>query len=263
MSQNSHTLLLFFSKEELYKKCFQILRLLETGKPDQANKIGQDLGVNIAHTWSNLWFNQKISPTPKFIRIEYETSTGYDLPLDILQQLFDAGLRAACLEVFYDQVGEFSHFYFMDGQLVDKNSICNKFGLMKTIIGEEFECDNKELKENGYRYPIPISELIKKKVKQEKEAREMVDTLLGLTKASRETGINPLELAESALILRAAGKGLLQGIGFGAVTILLFKGIWFWICLSIALSIILPLIYTSKVSAEFNDEENSEGKEIC
>lgn len=263
MSQNAHTLLLFFRKEEPYKKCLQILRLLEAGKSDQAEKIGQNWGVNIAQSWNDHWFNQNLLPTPKFIRLEYETSTGYDLPLNMLQQLFDVGLRVACLEVFYDQVGEFGQFYFMDGQLVDKDSVCNKFGLIRTMVDEQFECDSEELEGNGYSHPIPIGKLVKEKEKQKAEANEMVDTLLGLAKASRETGANPLELVKSALILRAAGKGLLQGAGFGVVTILLFKGMWLWIVLAIVLSVVLPLIYISRVNAELDGEVDDGDKAVC
>lgn len=263
MSQNAHTLLLFFSEENSYRKFLGILRLLDAGDLDQAEKIGADWGVDIAKSWNEDWFNHSISPTPKFIRLKYETSTGYNLPLDILNQLFDSGLRAACLEVFYDQVGEFCQFYFMDNQLVDKDSICNRFGKIRTIIDDQFESDSKDLTDSSYRSPIPINKLIKENAKQEAEIMEIKETLLALAKASRETGEDPLKLAKSALILRAAGKGLLHGITFGIVTALLFKGIWLWITLAIILTIILPLVYISQVSAEFDNKTDDGDEATC
>lgn len=268
MSHNSHTLLLFFDKEDLYKNCLRMFKLLDEEAPEKAKEIGRLLDVNIAQAWKDDWFNQSITPTSKFLRLDYDTSTGYDLPLDVLQQLFDAGLRAACLEVFYDQVGEFGQFYFMDGQLVDKDSVCKKFGRIRSIVDEQFENDNDQLDQDEYIRPTPITKLIKEKTKHEKEASEMVDSLIGLAKASSETGVNPLELAKSAMVLRAAGKGLLQAVGFGIVTILLFKGMWLWISLTVVLLVALPLIYVSNVSDVFGDDEdgdnkNNEGEEPC
>ncbi|SMF28291.1 hypothetical protein SAMN02745866_01810 [Alteromonadaceae bacterium Bs31] len=263
MSQNAHTLLLFFSKEEPFRKCLKVLRLLDAEKNDQAEELSRTWGVDFATPWNADWFNHCVSVTPKFIRVQYDTSSSYELPLELLQELFDAGLRVACLEVYYDQLGEYGHFHFMDSKLVDLDLMCNKYGLIRHILSEQFECDIEETEGHGYPVPASINKLIKERGKREEESAEMVDALVGLAKASRESGVDPLALAKSALVLRALVKGVLQGVGFGIITVLLFKGMWLWIGLSVVLTIVLPLIYVSKVSADFEDEPEEGGAVEC
>jgi hypothetical protein len=258
VSEFSHPLT-FFEKEDHYKNCLEMLRQLEEGEPGKAKVSGQWMNVDITQTWNVDWFNQSISTTPKFLRLDYDTSTHYELPLDVLQQLFDAGLESACLEIYYDQVGEFGQFHFMDGQLVDKESICDKYCQISAIVDEQFEHDSDELDEDGYSRPSSIRKLVKDKATQEKEAGEMVDAIMSLAKVSRESGQNPIEIAKSLMILRAAVKGLLQAFGFGIVAVLLFKGMWLWIGTAIVLAVVLPMIYISQASAEFGDDEDPEG----
>jgi hypothetical protein len=268
MSQNAHTLLLFFDHNELFKNCLGLFKHLDAEEPEKAAEYGRKIGVDISTAWNDDWFNQRVTPTPKYIRLDYDTSTGYDLPLDVLQQLFDAGLRVACLEVFYDQVGEYGQFYFRNGELVDRETIKEKYAPISPIIEELFSSDHEELEEGDYPRPITIKKLIEQKAAQDKEAKALVDAMtdkdtldamINLAKASQETGSDPVELLKSAMLLRALGKGLLQALGFGVVTVLLFKGMWLWIALSVVLAVVLPLIYLLQVNAQFKDDEDSDG----
>ncbi len=277
MSQNSHVLLLFFDKKELFQNCLKMFRRLEAGDAEKAKEYGQQLGVDIAETWNEEWFNHTITPTSKHIRLHYDTSSRYDLPLDVLQQLFAAGLRVACLEVFYDQVGEYGQFYFKDGKLLDKESVYGKSSQIKAIVDEQFESAGEDLEEDGYPRPSSIDALIKEQAKQEKEASELaealtngevLDAMVSLAKASQETGEDPIDVLKSAMLLRAIGKGLLQAIAFGVITVLMFKGMWLWIVLALVLAVVLPIIYILKVNAEFGDDEGSdvdgeEGEVAC
>jgi hypothetical protein len=267
MSQNAHTLLLFFDDKDLFKNCLGMFKHLVAEEPEKAAEYGRQIDVDISKAWNDDWFNHQVTPTSKYIRLDYDTRTGYDLPLDVLQQLFNAGVRVACLEVFYDQVGEYGQFFFRDAELVDKEIIDEKYGQIKTIAEEAFTSDYEDLEEAEYPRPTTIDKLIKLKAEQDKEAKMFVDAMtdkdtmeamINLAKASQETGSDPIEMLKSAMLLRALGKGLLQAIGFGVVTILLFKGLWLWITLTIVLLVVLPVIYLIQVNAEFKDDEDSD-----
>jgi hypothetical protein len=267
MSQNTHTLLLFFDNKELFKSCLGIFKHLDAGELEKAAESGRQIGVDITSAWQDDWFNQRVTPTSKYIRLDYDSSTGYELPLDVLQQLFKAGMRVACLEVFYDQVGEYGQFYFRDGELVDREIIREKYARISTIADDLFTCDQEDLGEDEYPRSTTIDELMKQKAKRDKESKALVDALtdkdtleamIDLAKASEETGSDPVDLLKSAMLLRALGKGLLQALGFGIVTVLLFKGMWLWIALAVVLAVVLPLIYMMQVNAQFEDDEDSD-----
>jgi hypothetical protein len=271
MSQNSHTLLLFFDNKELFKNCLGMFKHLDADEPEKAAEYSQAIGVDISSAWNDDWFNRQITPTSKYVRLDYDTSTGYDLPLDVLQQFFDAGLRAACLEVFYDQVGEYGQFHFRDGELVNKETVYNKYPPIKAITEELFTSSDMELENDGLPRPATIKNLIKRKAKQEKQGEEMMEAMINLAKVSQESGSSPTEILKAAMILSGIKKGLLQAIGFGIVTVLLFKGMWLWITLAVALALALPVVYAMQANSEFdddedsdnNDEEQEEGEAAC
>lgn len=265
MSQNAHSLLLFFEGEQSYRTCLKILRLLEKEHMEEAHELGDEWGVDLPAEWEEEWFNQSVSPTAKFIRIDYETATGYELPLTVLQQMFASGLRAACLEVFYDQVGEFGQFFFMKGQLVEAESLFSRYPAVAGIVEQEFQCDGSEVQDHGYQTPIAISQLTEQQQEAEARGKEMMDAILQLSTAAQKTGVNPVELAKSVLVLRAGGKGLIHAALFGVITVLLFKGIWLWLGLTAVLLVFLPLSYSSRAAAEFNRDDKDEGGEeaVC
>lgn len=256
MSQNSNTLLLFFENDDAYTNCLKLFKQLEAETFDKA----ESFGIEISQTWNDDWFNHSITSDSQYIRIYYDTSVRCELPLSVLHQLFSVGLEAACLEVFYDQVGEFGQYYFLEDQLVEKASVYKKYTQIENIVDEQFECDSEDLDEDGYSLPSLITKLISDREKQLEDSNKMVDALMNLSKASQESGENPIELLKNAMILRAAAKGLLQAFGFGVITVLLFKGIWLWICTAIILGVILPLVYVNGINKEFGDDIDEEDK---
>lgn len=250
MSQNAHRLLLFFPNAEQYKNCLRILKLLHAERSEEAARLGQEWGVDFVTPWNNEWFNHSFEPTPKFIRLYYETRTDYELPLELLQQLFDVGLRAACLEIYYDQTGEYGQFYFVDGTLVTKETLCTRFGAMRRIIEEEFQSRSADGEADRYPRPSSIAELIKANAERESNSEDVAEAM------AEEMG--------PAFLVQALRKGLFHSLGFGVVTVLLFKGMWLWIGLSILLAIFLPMSYFSKARADFKatiamEKENVDG----
>ena len=270
MSQNSHTLLLFFTNAEQIKICYQLFTKLDAEAAEEAQAIGEALGIDITESWNDDWFNQSVSHGADFIRVIYDTETGYDMPLDVLQQMFAIGIKAACLEVFHSQVGEFSQFHFVESRLITREALYKKYPEIEAIIDTEFECEPDEIEQEGYSRPRSIRQLLRDERQQGKDVREFVEGIQGLTRLSRETGENPLQLVKSVLMLGALGKGILHATIFGVVTILLFKGLWLWICLTAFLLIALPPIYSSNLDDEpgvevdeDTEDEGEAGSEKC
>jgi hypothetical protein len=259
MSQNAHTLLLFFDNSEKFKNCFKMFKGLEADRPEKVQEASKTLGIDVRSAWNDDWFNQQVSASTKFIRLDYESSTSYEVPLEVLESLFRAGLRLACLEIFNDQVGEFAQFFFKDGKQVDRQRLYRKNPKIEAIIGTQFECDPDDLEEHeqsGVSASIP--ELIKAKETQEEDAMEMVSAIRDLAKAMNETGEHPMDLVRDAMLINEMKTALIKGIGFGVVTVLLFKGMWLWIILSIVLTVILLIYGSMKVNAEFDDDDDDD-----
>ncbi len=255
MSQNSHTLLLFYKDKQQHKNCLLMFLKLNDGDKEKAKYFSNLLGVDVENHWDNVWFNQEVSAKPDYIRLDYDTSTSEDLPLEILRSLFKNGLDAAILDIFHDQVGEYSRHHFIDNKLVNKEALYKSIENAKKIVSLQLQTFDDEESYVTVEDEISINKLIEDEKKHNEEAKEMVSSILELGKISNETGTNPIELVKSVLILRAAGKGLLQALIFGITTVLLFKGFWLWIVLSLFAVFFLISYHISQVNKEFIDEE--------
>ncbi len=261
MSQNANRLLLVFSDEQAHKNCLLMLLRLNEDKSEQARVFAGRLGIDISHAWEEDWFNHALKAQPDYLRIDYDSSTRYELPLDVLQQLFDCGLQGAALEIFHDQVGEYTQYFFTDGKLVDKDKMIAAMPQFEALSEAHFECAADEVEEDGYKRPASIEKLIKQQRQQAEDAEQFVGAMTDLFKQARETGTNPVDLIKSAFALRAIGKGLLYAIGFGIVTVLLFKGMWLWITLSLLLALVLPVLFLAGAMKEFDGDADTLGAE--
>lgn len=262
MSQNTTTLLLFFEQEQAHKDCLLMLLKLEQSNFELAKQYAQRLNIDISATWKEDWFNQSISAKSDHICITYDSSTRYHLPLPILQELFSCGLKGAALEVFFDQVGEYAQHYFFDEHEVLRKQFISEIPDADDIATKYFECSPGELEETISALSS-ISDMQKNEAKHTEDSQEMVSAMLSIARLAKDSDSNPIETLKNVLVLRAAGKGLLQTLAFATCTILLFKGIWLWISLSLLLAIFLPLYYVSKVSEEFSDDMEEEGEAVC
>ncbi len=261
MSQNANRLLLVFSDEQVHKNCLLMLLRLNESKPDQARVFAGRLGIDISQAWEEDWFNHELKAQPEYLRLDYDSSTRYDMPLDVLQQLFDCGLEGAALEIFHDQVGEFTQYYFFDGKLVEQSALFDAMPQFEALVEAHFDCPPEELSADGYARPMRLDKLVRLKQKQSEDAEELAGAMMDLFKRSRETGSNPVELLKSAFALRAMGKGLLYALGFGVVTVLLFKGMWLWITLTLLLALVLPVVFAVKAMQEFGAGDRLETEE--
>ncbi len=174
----------------------------------------------------------------------------------MLEALFASGLRAACLEIFYDQVGEFGQFFFTGGKQVDRDRLYRLNPKFEVIVQQQFECDLNGIEGEEGDFSVTIAELKSQKEVQHQDAMEMVGAIRELAKTVHETGEKPMDLLRSAMLLNEMKNALIKGLGVGVVTVLLFKGMWFWITLSILLTLVLLVYGSMKVNEEFGDEES-------
>lgn len=254
MSQNNNKLLLFFDHEDSHKTCLLMFLKLNGGDFVQAQLFANQFKMKLPRQWDEAWFNQEVIGQPDFIRLDYDSSTSEEFPLELLHGLFRAGMKGAAIEVFNDQVGEYERAYFVSGSMVNPKSLFKRVERARSIIESEFAADSEELDQAPLDKPMSVRRLIQQQAQAQADAEEMVDALRDLAKTTVETGRSPDELIRSSLILRAVGKGVLQAGVFGLVTILLFKGFWLWIGLSVILLIGLPLLYVSQVLTELDGE---------
>ena len=123
MSQNTLTLQLFFEDPIRLKTCQLVYQYLCADNTEQAQRWADKLGApSLEALWDAEWFNQSATAAPSHLVLQFDTGTSGDLPLLQIETLFSHGLRAAVLEVFYDQVGETERMHFDQGRWVSRQA---------------------------------------------------------------------------------------------------------------------------------------------
>lgn len=255
MSQNTHTLQLFFQDPIKLKLGQLVYQYLATGNTEQAQRWADKLGgADLEALWDAQWFNQEVFAKPDRLTLRFDTGTSDDLPLRALETLFAHGLQAAVLEVFYDQVGETERMHFDAGQWVSRQAFFDKNPQWLPVVepkAERNEADDASEGDGDADYgcskdpakPISVTQLRKQEAKRQREAQEAVEAFVGLTKAMRQSGTSPVQGLIAVLLLRAGLKGLLHAFVVTVAAVLLFKGFWLWLGLGLVLAVVLPLLY--------------------
>lgn len=259
MSQNSNRLILVFNDQASHEACVLAFHHLHRDDPAQSEPYQQRLGLELSTLWQEQWFNQEFKATPEFLLIGYDCSTSDEPPYALLRDLFKAGLAAAAVEVFHDQVGEYRREHFLAGQLVDSTRLLAALPEMGRLIASEF-AEHEDISEVNcpVAKAVTLQSLIDEQQRRRKEAMEMVDGLVSLTRSARESGVNPIELAKSVVLIGSLVRGLIHALLFTVVCVLLFKGLWLWIGLGVALCVILPLKYMAQSNREMSEEPEEE-----
>ncbi len=262
MSQNTHTLHLFFQDPVKLKLAQLIYRYLATGHTEQAQRWADRLGASdLQALWDAQWFNQEVFARPDHLTLRFDTGTSDDLPLHALETLFAHGLQAAVLKVFYDQVGETEHMHFDAGQWVSRQAFFDKNPQWLPVVGPKSEGDGDA--DHGCSKdpakPVSITQLRKQEAQRKREAQEAVEAFVGLAQAMGKSGTSPVQGLIAVLLLRAGLKGLLQAFIFTVLAVLLFKGFWLWLGLGLVLAVVLPLYYMlSEYKALKGDDDRSD-----
>lgn len=269
MSQNAHTLHLFFEDPIKLKFGQLVYQYLVTGNTEQAQRWADKLGgADLAALWDEEWFNQEVSATPSHLLLRFDTGTSGDLPLRALETLFSHGLKAAVLQVFYDQVGETERMHFDDGQWVSRQAFFDKHPERRSIVEpadpdhpagsadegpeDEYDCSKDPGK------PVSVAKLRKQEAERKQKGQEAAEAFIEMAKAMGKSGVSPVKGLIAVLLLRAGLKGLLQAFVFTVVTVLLFKGFWLWLGLGLVLAIVLPLYYIVSTHKDLKGDDDDE-----
>ncbi len=261
MSQNAHTLYLFVEDPIKLKYCQLMYQYLAADQSDEAERWAMKLGIeDVSAVWDAEWFNQAASAQPGHVRLCFDTGTHDDLPLLALETLFAQGMDAAVLEVFYDQVGEVMRMYFSNGQWVSRQAFIEQHAQWRSIVeptdaGLFADHEGADPVVKDPSKPTAIALLRQQEIARKEKAQENVKDFLELAKASHALG--GVKGLVGVLVLRAAIKGLLQGLAFTVITVLLFKGLWLWVSLGLILTIALPLYYMTATYGELKGVDDS------
>ena len=251
MSQNVHTLHLFFEDPIRLKYCQLVFQYLQSDNPEQAERWAEKLGgADLGKLWDSDWFNHGVRAQGPGLVLSFDSSTHDGIPLQMLEELFAHGLRSAVAEVFYDQVGETERMFFEQGMWVTRDAFYGSNPTLKAVVEradddtEEGEGEEGDGTKNPSK-PVPISTLRTQQDEREREGREAVEAMVGMFKDMRESGVNPVDGIMGIFMLKAGFKGLVHAALFTLVTVLLFKGFWLWMGLGLLLAVALPLYYMS------------------
>lgn len=279
MSQNAHTLHLFFEDAIKLKTAQLAYQYLAADNTDEAQRWAAKLGVaDLESLWDPQWFNQQVSAARTHLTLCFETGTSGELPLRALETLFAHGLQSAVLEIFYDQVGETERMHFDRCHWVSRKDFFRAHPEWRTVaepveehsaVGGADAGDAPDEGEDDDRYacsrdpakPIGVAQLRKQEAQRKKEAEEAARAFVDMARAMGKSGKSPVQGLIAVLLLRAGFKGLLQAIVFTVATILLFKGFWLWLGLGLVLAIVLPLYYMlSEYKDIHGDDDDEDGK---
>lgn len=267
MSQNTLTLQLFFEDPIKLKLCQLVYQYLCTDNTEQARRWAQKLGVpSLDALWDTEWFNQSASGAPSHLVLQFDTGTSGDLPLLQIETLFNHGLRAAVLEVFYDQVGETERMHFDQGRWVSRQAFMDANPQWRALVepAQQDEQDNEGEADDRYACskdpskPLAVAKLRQQEEKRKREAREAAEAFVDMARAMGKSGKSPVQGLMAVLLLRAGLKGLVHAVVFTVVTVLLFKGFWLWMGLGLVLAVALPLYYMATEHKELRGEDGSD-----
>ncbi len=279
MSQNTHTLQLFFEDPIKLKLGQLVYQYLAAGNTEQAQRWADQLGgADLDALWDVQWFNQEVFAEPNRLTLRFDTGTTDDLPLRALETLFSHGLQAAVLEVFYDQVGETERMHFDGGQWVSRQAFFQKNPQWLSVVepktkltdtGSADEGDESDETNEDADYgcskdpakPISVTKLRKQEAERKREAQEAVEAIVDFAKAMRTSGTSPVQGLIAVVLLRAGLKGLLHAFIFTVVTVLLFKGFWLWLGLGLVLAVVLPLFYMLSEYKDIKGDDDDDGDE--
>ncbi|MFY3382894.1 hypothetical protein [Paracidovorax sp. MALMAid1276] len=275
MSQNTHTLQLFFDDPIKLKLAQLVYQYRVADNTEQAERWADKLGApGLDALWDAEWFNPSVSAEPTHLVLQFDTGTSGELPLLAIETLFGCGLRAAVLEVFYDQVGETERMHFDLGRWVSRKDFMDAHPEWRAVVepvqqpgddegNEEGEGDDRYACSKDPAKPLAVGKLRQQEDKRQREAREAAEAFVDMARAMGKTGKSPVQGLIAVLLLRAGFKGLVHAVIFTVVTVLLFKGFWLWMGLGLVLAIALPLYYIVTEYKELrgdDDDDNADGE---
>lgn len=248
MSQNQQTITLFFSTPVQFKLLQLHVMALSANKAKDAARWADKLGVDLSSTWNDeSWFNHSFSVGNGHLSIIVDTSTREGLPLAPLAELFEAGvIIGAAVDVFYDQVGEHAAYFFLSNRYTTKDVF------LEAIPEAASAVEDYEASDGSYDKFLdkPIARMIAGLKAQQADAEAAVEVMREMAREFMLTKKSPETILRQMLVRAALVRGLFHGVVFTVLTILLFKGFWFWLLLGIAVTVALPIFYVHQITSE-------------
>src|SRR5256885_16806640 len=88
-------------------------------------------------------------PYTTLFRSGFDTRTTAGMPWRLLETLFQHGLQAAVLHVFYDQVGESERYHFDAGQWVSHHAWLSRYPERQVLVDTDGEVYPQPGQEEG------------------------------------------------------------------------------------------------------------------
>ena len=267
MSQNTLTLQLFFEEPVKLKLAQLTYQYLCSDNTEQAQRWADKLGASdLEALWDAQWFNTSASAATTHLLLRFDTGTSDPPPLRQIETLFAHGLRAAVLEIFYDQVGETERMHFDRGQWVSRRAFMDANPQWRAVVepaqqdseDSEGEADDPYACSKDPAKPLAVAKLRKQEEKRMREAQEAAEAFIDMARAMGKSGKSPVQGLIAVLLLRAGLKGLLHAVAFTVVTVLLFKGFWLWMGLGLVLAVALPLYYIVTEHKELRGDDGDD-----
>jgi hypothetical protein len=266
MSSNVHHLYLFFDTPLQLRRVQLIFQYLARQSWDQAERWIHELdpGMDRTALWDEDWGNATALGHPQHLELGFDTRTTAGMPWQLLETLFQHGLQAAVLHVFYDQVGESERYHFDAGQWISHHAWLARYPQRQVLIDPDGEAYAGQGEEEGAgatalnnpAQPMDIARLRERDHERDRQAQESVQALLDTMASLRKSGVPPVEGIVGLFVLRAGVRGLCEAVAFTVIAALAFrgKGLWLWLALGLVLAVVLPLYRMASARRQFVEQ---------
>ncbi|AEF90029.1 hypothetical protein DelCs14_3025 [Delftia sp. Cs1-4] len=263
MSSNVHHLYLFFDTPLQLRRVQLICQYLARQSWEQAERWIHELdpALDRSALWDDDWVNASALGHPQHLELGFDTRTTAGMPWRLLETLFQHGLQAAVLHVFYDQVGESERYHFDAGQWVSHHAWLSRYPERQVLVDTDGEVYPQPGQEEGAdgtaltnpAQPMTITRLRERDQERDRQAQESVQALLDTMASLRKSGVSPVQGIVGLFMLRAGFRGLCEAVAFTVIAALAFrgKGLWLWLALGLVLAVVLPLYRMAGARREF------------
>ena len=236
MTQSKNKLLLFFDHEDSHKTC--LLMFLKLNEEDfaQAQRFANQFKMKLPRQWGVEWTEPEVTARPDYIRVEYQSSAGEELPYELLHGLFKAGLRGAAIESHFPDSDTTMQHFFVRGSMVISKSLYKRVDRAAEIVASQFSKTEDQAEQPELEKPMSLRRILMEREQQAEQADvfdeptssepiEFEADAAALADLDAETD----ELLRKSLIRQAIVKGTIQGLPVGVIAALVLDGGWLWL----------------------------------
>lgn len=264
MTQSKNKLLLFFDHEDSHKTC--LLMFLKLNEEDfaQAQRFANQFKMKLPRQWGVEWTEPEVTARPDYIRVEYQSSAGEELPYELLHGLFKAGLRGAAIESHFPNSDTTMQHFFVRGSMVISKSLYKRVDRAAEIVASQFSKTEDQAEQPELEKPMSLRRILMEREQQAEQADvfdeptssepiEFEADAAALADLDAETD----ELLRKSLIRQAIVKGTIQGLPVGVIAALVLDGGWLWLGLGLVLAVGLSVFYVKRNLDEFENDDFS------